>query len=133
MTINQTLTRATVTSIGEEIGFELGNQMVQDYQAANENDVRFYVIGRKIIDQILSQPGCAGIKFYNAYNELGQKTLVYLGLDEGGKAILKYSCINNSGLMETNKGIVADRAERGGPRINTSPGVSADDWTWDVD
>ena len=130
MTKNQTLSRAAVTNIGEEIGFELGNQMVQDYQASNENDVHFYVIGRKIIDQILSQPGCAGIKFYNAYNEIGEKTMVYVGINGLGKAILEYSCINNQGILESNKGIVADRIDRGGG-IRT--GISSDDWNWAVD
>ena len=35
----------TLAAIGEEIGFELGQQMVLDYQASNQNDVHFYEIG----------------------------------------------------------------------------------------
>ncbi len=65
MVKNQTLTKP-VSAIGEEIGFELGQQMVMDYQVSNEKDVHFYEIGRNILDQVLAQPGCAGIRFYNA-------------------------------------------------------------------
>ena len=124
---NQLLTLKKVASIGEEIGLELGTQFIKDYQAANPADAQYYVIGRNILDEILSQPGCVGIRFYNAYNELGKKTLVYVGLNEKGKAIVEYTCINNDGLLESNKGIVADRAERGGTRDNSS---FEEDYSW---
>ncbi len=129
MVKNQTLAKPVV-AIGEEIGLELGKQMVNDYQSANQNDVFFYEVGRNIIDQILAQPTCAGIRFYNAYNELGQKTLVYVGLNNEGKAILEYTCVNNEGDLESYKGIVADRIKTGdGP----GGGGNADDWSWSID
>ena len=120
-----------LTSIGEEIGYELGSQMVRDYQVANPNDIHFYVIGREIIDQILAQPGCVGIKFFNAYNEIGEKTMVYLGLNEEGKCILKFTSVNNEGQLLVEKGIVADRIDRGGGGITRSN--DSDDWNWEVD
>jgi len=123
-----------VAQIGEEIGLELGNQMVKAYGVANSNDVRSYTIGRNIIDQILAQPGCVGIKFYNAINEKGEKTLVYVGIDQNGKSILQFSFVSNVGTLQTEKGIVADRARTGngtnpGPKI----GIDADDFEWDID
>lgn len=127
---NELLTKKEMAAIGEEIGYELGAQMVKDYQVANPSDVHWYAVGRNIIDQILAQPGCAGIKFYNAYNELGEKTLVYVGVDSLGAALLEYSIINNNGVLEVEKGIVADRIERGG-RTKGTP--DADNWTWDID
>ena len=130
MAKNQTLAKP-VAAIGEEIGYELGKQMVNDYQTANPTDVTFYEIGRNIIDQVLAQPGCAGIRFYNAYNERGQKTLVYVGLNKDGKAILEYTVINNEGVLESNKGIVADRIRTGdGQPIRTS---DSEDWNWTID
>ena len=102
--------------------------MVKDYQTANPNDVHFYEIGRNIIDQILAQPGCAGMRFYNAYNEMGEKTLVYVGLNKRRKSIVEFTCINNEGALETNKGIVADRIKTGsGEPIRTS---DSEDWNW---
>ncbi len=130
MAKNQTLAKP-VAAIGEEIGLELGKQMVNDYRTANPTDVAFYEIGRNILDQVLSQPGCAGIRFYNAYNEMGEKTLVYVGLNKEGKAILEYTCINNEGVLESNKGIVADRIRTG----NDGPvkGSETEDWNWTID
>lgn len=95
--------------VGEEISHELGAQMVKDYQVANPTDVKAYYIGRNIIDQVLAQPGCVGIRFYNAYNEAGDKTLVYVGVDEFGKALVQYTVVNAAGSFETKKAIVADR------------------------
>ncbi|MBO9571449.1 MAG: hypothetical protein J7497_04480 [Chitinophagaceae bacterium] len=124
MAKNQTLAKP-VAAIGEEIGYELGKQMVNDYQTANPSDVHFYTIGRDIMDQILAQPTCAGIRFYNAYNELGEKTLVYVGLNKDGKAIFEYTSVSVEGALESNKGIVADRIATGGGRTSDSD-------NWDV-
>lgn len=130
MAQTQTITKSVAT-IGEEIGSELGTQMIRDYQVANQNDVQFYEIGKNILGQILAQPGCEGIRFYNAYNEMGQKTLVYVGLNSEGKAIMEYTCVNNHGILETNKGIVADRIKTGGG--GPVKGGNADDWSWTID
>ncbi len=101
-----------VAEIGEDIGLELGNQMVKAFAVANPNEVRSYTIGRNIIDQILAQPGCVGIKFYNAINEKGEKTLVYLGIDQSGKTILQHTSVNRFRITSaTEKGIIADRAK----------------------
>jgi hypothetical protein len=125
------LNKTNIASIGEEIGYELGNQMVKDFQQANPNDIHYYVIGRNIIDQILSQPGCVGIKFYGAYDEQGAKTMVYVGLDENGKALLQYSCVESTGKLGSKAGIVADRIDRGGRTGSVS--IDADNWSLEID
>lgn len=123
------LTTKAIAQIGEEIGVELGTQMVKGYQKANPSDVHSYLIGRNIIDQILAQPGCVGIKFYNAYNEIGEKTLVYVGVDATGTAIMSYSVVTEFGQLEDQKGIVADRVRTGGPVSRPSTSISEDqDW-----
>jgi hypothetical protein len=117
----QTKLSTKIEAIGEEIGLELGTQMVKSYQQANPSDVHSYLIGRNIIEQILAQPGCVGIQFYNAYNEIGEKTLVYVGVDKNGKSIVTYSLVDESGALAVEKGIVADR-------IRTKPSTQiADD------
>lgn len=134
MTQNELITKHDIQSIGEEIGYELGAQMVKDYQVANPQDIHTYTIGRTIIDQILAQPGCVGIQFYNAYNESGEKTLVYIGLDQDGKTILQHSSVNNSGVMITEKGIVADkvRARPSSQPVPPPDGIDGDFW-WDFE
>ena len=116
------LTKRNIATIGEEITRESGAQMIKDYYQAHPTDVKSYIIGKDIINQILAQPGVAGIQFYNAINEEGQKTLVYVGLDENGKALMSYKSVNNQGILAEEKGIVADKV--------LPQGDNLDDW-WD--
>jgi len=116
------LTKRNIATIGEEITRESGAQMIKDYYQAHPTDVKSYIIGKDIINQILAQPGVAGIQFYNAINEDGQKTLVYVGLDENGKALMSYKSVNNQGILAEEKGIVADKV--------LPQGDNLDDW-WD--
>ena len=104
------LLQKDLNTVGEEISHELGTQMVKDYQVANPTDTKAYFIGRNIITEILAQPGCVGVKFYNAYNEEGKKTLVYMGVDEFGKNLVEYKIVNSDGSFDTKKAIVADRS-----------------------
>ncbi len=120
-----------ISMIGAEIGLELGKEMVRDFQVAHPTEIQFFNVGKNIINQILNQPGCEGIRFYNAYNEVGEKTLVYVGLTSEGKALLTYSVIDNKGQLSNQSAIVADRIEKGGGGVKT--GISTDDWTWDVE
>jgi myo-inositol-1-phosphate synthase len=121
----QTL-KKNLASIGEEISHELGIKMVKDYQIANPNDVTNYQIGRNIIETVLAQPGCVAIRFYNAINELGQKTLVYVAVNENDEVIAEYVTINNHGELSKQKAIVADRA-RPGTRIDSEEDTNT---TW---
>ncbi len=97
-------------TVGEEISHELGAKMVKDFQDAHPEDVTANYIGRNILENILSQPGCAGIRFYNAINETGRKTLVYVGVDTDEKLITAYTGVNTSGELIQVQGIVADRS-----------------------
>jgi len=108
--MNTELTQRNIAKVGEEIPHELGVQMVKDYQAANPNDVKAFHIGKDIIEQILAQPGCVGMRFYNAYNEMGEKTLVYVGIDKAGNSIIEHIVVDNDGILSAKKAIVADRA-----------------------
>lgn len=122
------LTKRSVAQVGEEISHELGAQMITDYQAANPTDVKSYQIGRNIIDQILAQPGCVGMRLYNAYNEKGEKTLVYTGVDESGNALVEFALVDSNGCFDTKKAIVADRIRPG----NGTASVSEDGmFSWD--
>ncbi len=122
--------KKAVANIGEEIGIELGKQMIQDFQIANPSDIQHYSIGKNILSAILEQPGCEGIRFYMAYNEIGEKTMVYVGLDADKAPILQTTFINKLGMLQTKEAIVADRIDRGDrPRT----GYDADSWTWETE
>ncbi len=98
-----------LTMVGEEISHELGAKMVKDFQDKNPDDVIANYIGRNIIEQILAQTDCVGIRFYNAINEMGRKTLVYVGIDPDDQIITQYTGVNTAGELVKEKGIVADR------------------------
>lgn len=94
---------------GQHIGFELGAKMVKDFQDNYPNENIGFYVGSEIIENILAQPGCVGIKMFNAIDENGNKTMVFVGLDETGRHIFEYKTINNQGQLVKKEGIVADR------------------------
>ena len=111
------LTKINYAAVGEAISHELGAKMVKDFQDANPKENQFYNMGRNIIEKILSQPDCAGMRFYNAINEIGQNTLVYVGIDSRGNNILEYSVVIGEGKfiqIVQEEGVVADRLAGGG-------------------
>ena len=102
------------SKVGEAISHELAAEFVNAHAKITPEGVTSYVIGRNIIDEILAQQGCAGIRFYNALNENNQKTLVYVGIDADGKDIVKKVIVLEDGQMQTVPAIVADRSGWGG-------------------
>lgn len=98
-----------VASIGEEISHELAADFVRSYKNANPEATLAYTVGRNIIDRILAQPGCVGLRFYNAINETGQTTLVYVGVDARGNDITKTVIVDGAGKIAEQNAIIADR------------------------
>jgi len=99
--------------VGEHIGYELGAKMIKDYYDQH-HEVGSQFIGRTIIEKILSQPGCIGIKIFNGLNENNTKTFVITGVNEDGSPILNYTIVNPLGEIKSTEGIIADRIERDG-------------------
>jgi hypothetical protein len=106
------LLKKDLTKVGEEISHELGAQMIKDFQIANPLERKSYLIGKNILIQILSQPGCVGMRFYSAIDEEGVRTLVYVGVDENNNDLIEYQYVTTSGTFETRKAIVADRTPK---------------------
>ena len=95
-------------NVGEHIGAEMGAKMVKDYyDSFGENQAHF--VGRNIIEKILSQPDCTGIKIYKALNAEGEPTYVFVGVDKTGKAILEYAVINGDGTLSKKIGLVVNK------------------------
>jgi len=94
--------------IGENVGFEIGSQMVKDYyDQYKENTYQF--IGKNILLDVISQPGCIGINIIKALNENGEKTYVIVGVNDDGTPILKFPAVNIQGELKFQDGIIADR------------------------
>jgi hypothetical protein len=99
----------TLAEVGEDIGLEEGKRLVENFREANPDATPGYFIGRNIIDQVLSQPGCVGINFRKCLSENNEEHLVYTGVDAEGKDILQFSVVTNTGDIEKYDGIVADK------------------------
>jgi len=102
-------TKKDYAAVGEEISHELAADFMKAYQDTHVGENGGYQIGRNIIDQILAQPGCVGMRFYYGLNEDGVKTLVYVGIDADGKDIVKRTVITSNGDLTIADGIFADR------------------------
>jgi hypothetical protein len=97
-------------AIGEEITHELAAKMVKDHHDKHTVEgSNSYFIGKDVINQILSQPGCVGIRIFDAINEQGCKTLVYVGIDAKGKSILEITTVSNDGKLAVIKAAVGDQ------------------------
>jgi hypothetical protein len=95
---------------GGQISHELGAKMIKDHQDQHTIDGSFtFLIGKEIIEKAFSQPGCVGIRLYDAINEAGNKTLVCVGIDSKGKNIIEYTTVNEHGRIAVTEGLVFDR------------------------
>ena len=98
-------------NVGEAIDHELGAKMVKDYQDANPHQIaQCFSVGKNIIEQILAQPGCVAMRFYNAIDETGKQTLVYAGVDQKGNTILEYPAIDQNGKLGKVEALLGDRS-----------------------
>jgi hypothetical protein len=111
------LTKKNYAAVGEEISHETAADFVKAFEQAHPDENRGYHLGRNIIEKILAQPGCAGIRFYYGLNEEGQKTLVYVGMDADGKDLVKRTAVMNNGVIVSEEGMFADRIGLGGAAL----------------
>jgi hypothetical protein len=98
-------------SIGEQISHDLAAKMVKDHADKYAEESKAYTIGRDIIENLLAQPGCVGLRFFDSINESGVKTLVYVGIDKKGNNILEYTSVNDLGKLAVTEGMSADRGQ----------------------
>ncbi|MBW7951345.1 MAG: hypothetical protein H3C56_01965 [Chitinophagaceae bacterium] len=118
--------RSFAPEVGEDIGYELGSKMIHRWFKENPDDVLASFAGRNIIESILAQPGCTGIRIFNAINDLGIKNVVLVGADKEGANILNYTTIGDNGEITKHKGIVADRVTCCPPSCGQGGDVSLD-------
>ena len=64
MTQKELIAKKDYAAVGEAISHELAADFIKAYEEAYPGENRGYHLGRNIIDQILAQPGCVGMRFY---------------------------------------------------------------------
>jgi hypothetical protein len=111
MTKNQLTAKRNFAEVGGPITQELASKMVKDFNDARPEDNTSCLIGRNIIEQILAQPGCVAMRFYNALDETGRQTLVYTGVDEYGKTMIEIAAVNTDGELAKIDAVLGDMTE----------------------
>ncbi len=108
---NQPTSAVNYAQVGEAISHELAGKMVKDYQDAHPAETHLcFTVGKNIIEQILAQPGCVAMRFYNAIDENGKQTLVYAGVDEKGYTIMEYPAVNEEGKLGRVEALIGDKS-----------------------
>lgn len=113
-------------NVGEDIGYELGAKWIKNYYDQNQDDVLAHFMGRNMIESILAQPGVTGIRMFHAYNDLGIKQLILVGVNAEGQNILNYTTVGENGELIKKKGIVADKTRMCPPYCGSGDGSQGD-------
>lgn len=119
--------RSYTPEVGKDIGYELGAKMIKSHYDQHPDDVMAHFMGRNIIEKLLAQPGCIGIRTFHGLNDLGIRQLVLVGVDKNGNNILEFTTTEN-GKTTKHKGIVADAAKACPPYCGDGTGTTADWW-----
>ena len=105
------IAKADYQAVGGEISHDLAAKMVKNHHDKHSMANSYsYVIGKDIMNQLFSQPGCVAVRFFDAINEEGEKTLVYAAIDTNGKTIMEITSIDNHGKLAATPGMVFDQA-----------------------
>ena len=67
---------------GGEITLQTGANLTAEYRRLNPGERKGHFMGRDMINDILDQTGCMGIRVYYGVDDDGNKELVWVGADE---------------------------------------------------
>jgi len=69
---------------GGPISLPQAIQWTTNFRSTNANAVKAHFFGEVIINQILSQPGCIGLRLYNAIDDNNEPKILLVGVDANG-------------------------------------------------
>lgn len=67
---------------GGAITLSEGAALTKEHRLRNPTAYKGHFVGKEILNQILDQEGCMGIRFYHGLDEDGNRELVLVGADE---------------------------------------------------
>lgn len=70
---------------GGQISLEAGAAMTAAHRKLNPNETRAHFFGKDILNDLLGQTGCVGIRMYYGIDSDGMRQLVLVGVDAEGK------------------------------------------------
>jgi hypothetical protein len=77
-------------SEGDPLDLGTAKKWAANYRAtlSDADEIQAHYFGFEIIKQILSQPGCVGIRMYYAIDDSGEKKLILVGVDSNGENLM---------------------------------------------
>jgi hypothetical protein len=77
-------------SEGDPIDLTTAKQWTANYRVKFESrdEISAHFFGSEIIQQILGESNCVGIRIYYAINDSGEKKLILVGVDSNGENLL---------------------------------------------
>lgn len=69
---------------GSSINIATGAAWTENYRDEYPDRVKAHLYSKSLIENILDQNGCVGIRFYNAINDNDELCLVLVGVDSSG-------------------------------------------------
>lgn len=73
-----------------EISADKAKEYIRGWRAkAAPGQMRGGFFGREVLDRMLAQPGCVGLRIYHARHERGHDTFVLVGADADGNDLWK--------------------------------------------
>jgi hypothetical protein len=76
---------------GEKISKKEARKWVKNYKEKHEKDVNFLssmLFNKKIVESLLSEEGCEGLRVYNAMDDAGKLHFILVATDAAGNNIL---------------------------------------------
>ena len=92
------------SAVGDPIDPMIAKSWAANYRAKNPDDIKGHFFGFEIINQILNQNGCIGIRMYYGLDGNGKKVIMLVGVDSEGENIISTS----EEFLDGEEGIIAD-------------------------
>lgn len=73
---------------GGSISQSVAAAMTAEYRRLNPNQTKAHFMGKDILQDILDQEGCEGIRVYYGIDTNGEKQMVFVGADSNEEDIL---------------------------------------------
>lgn len=116
--------KGNLEKVGGLIPLEKVRLWTNNYRRMNDKDITTsHFFGREVIEKILRQKGCAGIRMHYAVDDRGHKQLILSGVDKIGKDQLP----NQMHTTQANINHAAPMAEPAGD-IDNNDGFYDQSW-----
>jgi hypothetical protein len=116
---------------GKEISYEQGAKMVKRHFDENPDEVIAHFIGSNRFAEILAQPGCIGIRIFQALNEIGLNQIVLVGVNKDGNNILNIDEIEHEELWTKKTGKIISEVKICPPYCGgVSPSTDSGTTSW---